>query len=281
MTQATINGIPLAYKDHGGPGPCVVLVMGTGSPGRVWDLHQVPALRAAGFRVVTFNNRGIPPSAECPGGFTMDDMVGDLVGLIEHLACGPVHLIGTSLGARIVTETALARPDLVKRAVALAAHARFDPVRQAMTRGEIALADDPRPLPDDYRAAVSALHYLSPATLRDPRRAQDWLDMLTFGDGRITAGHRAQLQVSEGLQDRRQAYGAITVPLLAVGFADDAAIPPYLAQEVAEVIPHAQYAEIPDAGHYGYLEQPGPVNRLIVDYLNQAEAAPLAQALGA
>lgn len=267
MTLATINGIPLAYDDSGGDGPTVVLVMGTGSPGRVWNLHQVPALRGAGFRVITFNNRGIPPSAECPAGFTIDHMVGDLVGLIEHLGCAPAHLIGTSLGARIVTETALARPDLVGRVVALAAHARLDPVRQAMTRGEIALADQQTTLPDDYRAAVSAIHYLSPATVRDPRQAQDWLDMLAFSEGRISAGHRAQLLVSAALRDRRQAYQQITVPLLAVGFADDAAIPPALAQEVAEAVPAARYAEVPNAGHYGYLEQPEAVNRLILGYL--------------
>ena len=67
--------------------------------------------------------------------------------------------------------------------------------------------------------------------------------------------------------DRRAAYRAITVPCLAVGFADDRMIPAYLSKEVADAIPNAVYEEIPDAGHYGYLEQPEAVNKVVLDFL--------------
>lgn len=269
MTRVLINNIYLDYDDRGGTGPVVLMVMGTGSPGRVFDIHQVPALKAAGYRTVTMTNRGIAPSDECPQGFTMQDMVGDVIGLIEHLGAGPVALIGTSLGARIVTETALARPDLVQCVIGLAAHARLDPVQQAMTRGEIALADQPYLLPADYRAAVMALQYLSPATRKNELQAQDWLDILAFDDGRITKGHKAQLKISEALVDQSAAYKTITVPMLIMAFADDAAIPAYLSREMAEIMPNARYVEVPDAGHYGYLERPEAVNALILDYLGE------------
>lgn len=273
MITAQINGIRIAYEDTGGSGHTVLMVMGTGSPARVWEVHQVPALKAAGFRVVSMNNRGIPPSDECPHGFTMDDMVNDVVGLIEHLGFDNVSLVGTSLGARIVVEAALARPDLLSRVIALAAHARLEPVQQAMTRGEIELAGQTCLPPADYRAAVMALQYLSPATLRDEGLAQDWLDMFAFDDGRISAGHKAQLQISQSLGDRRPAYRNISTPLLVVGFSDDAAIPPRLSREVAEVVPGAEYVEIADAGHFGYLEKPAEVNRLIINYLRRSLAA--------
>src|ERR687893_2302533 len=103
MPVATVNNIPLNYEVKG-TGPLVVLVMGTGSPGRVWELHQVPALVAAGYRVCTFDNRGIAPSDECASGMTIDDLVGDTAALIEHLGDGPVRVVGTSLGSRIVQE---------------------------------------------------------------------------------------------------------------------------------------------------------------------------------
>ncbi|NTF91089.1 alpha/beta hydrolase [Agrobacterium rhizogenes] len=273
MIKAHINGIRIAYEDTGGSGDTVLLVMGTGSPARVWEVHQVPALRAAGFRVVSLNNRGIPPTDECPDGFTIDDMVNDVVGLIEHLGCKTVSLVGTSLGARIVVETALARPNLISRVVALAAHARLEPVQQAMTRGEIEIAERACPPPADYRAAVMALQYLSPATLRNEGQAQDWLDMFAFDDGRISAGHKAQLQISQVLGDRRPAYRNISVPMLIVGFSDDAAIPPRLSREVADVVPGAEYVEIADAGHFGYLEKPAEVNRLIINYLRRPFAS--------
>lgn len=198
MTVTTLNGIRLSWTDHGGDGPPVVLVMGTGSPGRVWQTHQVPA-REAGHRVVTLDNRGIPPTDECAHGFTVDDMAADVLALVTHLDAGPAALVGTSLGSRVVIEAALARPDLVTRVVAMAAHARLGPVQRAITAGEIALADAGVELPEDYHAAVSALQYLSPSTLRADREAQDWLDVLAFAGAGVSKGHRAQLQVSMAL----------------------------------------------------------------------------------
>src|SRR5437764_14344044 len=112
MPVVGLNGIRLSYQVMG-TGELVMLVMGTGSPGRVWHLHQVPALVAAGYRVVTMDNRGIPPSDVCADGMTIDDLVGDTASLIQHLGDGPVRVVGTSLGSRIVQELALMRPDLV------------------------------------------------------------------------------------------------------------------------------------------------------------------------
>ncbi|GAA3353906.1 hypothetical protein GCM10017744_009340 [Streptomyces antimycoticus] len=73
--------------------------------------------------MITLDNRGIPPTSECPDGFTLQDMVGDVAGLIEHLGIGPCRVVGTSLGAFITQELALSRPDLVRRAVLIATRA--------------------------------------------------------------------------------------------------------------------------------------------------------------
>lgn len=263
----TLNGIRLSWTDHGGAGPPVVLVMGTGSPGRVWDVHQVPALRAAGLRVVTVDNRGIAPSDECAEGFTVDDMAADVAALIEHLGAGPAALVGTSLGSRVVCELALARPDLVRRVAALAAHARLSPVQRAYTEGMVDAADAGVELPVRLWAAMAATHNLSPSTLDDDRAARDWLDVIGFGGTAVRPGHRAQLQVSLELDDRRAAYRDIAVPLLVLAFADDRAIPVRLSHEVADAVPGARYTEIAGAGHYGYLERPAEVNRALVDFL--------------
>ncbi|MGQ4423469.1 alpha/beta fold hydrolase, partial [Streptomyces violaceoruber] len=80
MPVLTVNGIRINYYDDAPPAgaqnaPAVLLVMGSGGSGRAWHLHQVPALVAAGFRVISFDNRGIAPSEECPGGFGIDDLV--------------------------------------------------------------------------------------------------------------------------------------------------------------------------------------------------------------
>lgn len=265
MTIATINGIPLNYQLKGS-GELVVLIMGTGSPGRVWDLHQTPALVAAGYQVCTFDNRGIAPSGESVDGITIDQMVQDTAGLIEHLGSGPAHIVGTSLGARVAQELALARPDLVKKAVFLAGHARMDLFQQTLTEGERALVDNGVELPPKYRAAVTAVMNLSPASLADTNTARDWLDLFEFSGGRTSAGVRAQMGMDRAF-DRRAAYRQITAKCLSVGFADDRMIPAYLCREVADAIPSATYYEIPDVGHYGYLEQPDAVNKVVLEFL--------------
>lgn len=264
MTIATINGIPLNYQVKGS-GDLVVLIMGTGSPGRVWDLHQTPALVAAGYRVCTFDNRGIAPSGESVDGITMDAMVADTAGLIEHLG-GPAHVVGTSMGARVAQELTLSRPELVRKAVFLAGHARMDYFQQTLTEGERQMFDSGIELPAKYRAAVTAVMNLSPASLRDHHTARDWLDLFEFTGGKSSPGVRAQMGMDRSF-DRRAAYRQITKPCLSVGFADDRMIPPYLSREVADAIPSATYFEIPDVGHYGYLEQPDAVNKVLLEFL--------------
>ncbi len=263
MPVATVNGIALNYQVKG-DGPLVVLIMGTGSPGRVWDLHQTPALVKAGYRVCTFDNRGIAPSGESASGMQIGDLVADTAGLIEQLG-GPAYVVGTSMGARVAQELSLAHPALVRKAVFMAGHGRLDQFQKTLSLGEHDLDAGGVHLPPKYEAAVTAVMNLSPATMADPNTARDWLDIFEFTGGPVTPGIRAQRKMDHDF-DRVAAYRAITVPCLAIGFADDRMIPPYLTREIAEVIPGARYEEIPDAGHYGYLERPEIVNKALLDF---------------
>jgi len=261
-----LNGININY-DATGAGPLVVLVMGTGSPGRVWKAHQVPALVGAGYRVVTFDNRGIAPSSECAEGMSLDDLVGDAAALIGHLG-GPARVVGTSMGARVTQELALARPELVSHAVMLATYGRVSALHRTLSQGERDLHDAGITLPDNYRAAITAMQNFSNKTLNDDVAIGDWLAILEYSGGRMSPGVRAQVGLEMGAgADRLTAYRDIRVPSMVVGFADDRLIPSHLCREVAAAIPGARYEEIPDAGHYGYLEQPEAVNKVLIDFL--------------
>ncbi|MEU4315113.1 alpha/beta hydrolase [Nocardia sp. NPDC024068] len=274
MPLATVNGISLNYQIKGdrsrgtdvkGGGPLVVMIMGTGSPGRVWELHQVPTLLGAGYRVCTFDNRGIAPSHEGTEGITIDQMVADTAGLIELLDEGPALVVGTSMGARVAQELALARPELVRKAVFLAGHGRLDQFQKTLSLGEHDLDAAGARLPAKYEAALTAVMNLSPATMANPHTARDWLDLFEFTGGPVPPGIRAQRRMDHDF-DRLKAYREIKVPCLAVGFADDRMIPPYLSREVADAIPGGRYQEVPDAGHYGYLERPDTVNKILLDF---------------
>lgn len=267
MPVASVNGITLNYQVKG-TGPLVVMIMGTGSPGRVWDLHQVPALIAAGYRVCTFDNRGIAPSSESANGMTIADLVADTAGLISVLGSEPAAVVGTSMGSRVAAELALAHPGLVRKLVCMAGHARLDQFQKTLSLGEHELDASGVVLPARYEAAMTAVMNLSPATMANPESARDWLDLFEFSGGPVSDGVRAQRRMDHDF-DRRDAYRQISVPTMAVGFADDRMIPAYLTKELADHIPGAVYVEIPDAGHFGYLECPEAVNKVLLDFLGK------------
>lgn len=273
MPVVRINGIQLNYEEHGTGDP-VVMVTGTGAPGRMWRTHQVPALKAAGFKVITVDNRGIPPSDPCAEGFTLDDMAADIAGLIEHLGAGPCRVVGFSLGGIIVQELLLARPELVRSAVLMATSGRADTFATAQAIAEMDLADSGVKLPPRYAAYVNALQSLSPQTLADEQRLRDWLDIFE-----ISAVDLASVRGQLGLQlipNRLPAYAAIRCPCLVLGFEHDLIVRPQLTREVADAIPGARYTEIPGCGHYGYLEKPAAVNAALVDFFTAPLAAGVA-----
>ncbi|WP_030793346.1 alpha/beta fold hydrolase [Streptomyces sp. NRRL S-920] len=264
MPIALVNGVRLGYDEYG-TGKPVVMVTGTGAPGRIWRTHQVPALTRAGYRVITLDNRGIPPSDPCPEDFTLHDMAADIAGLIEHLGEGACPVVGYSLGAIAVQELLLARPELVTRAVLMATSGRTDALTAAMTAADLELGDGDGKLPPRFAAYVQALQNLSPRTLNDDEGLRDWLAVFE-----MSAVDRAAPRGQLGIQlipDRLRAYRRISTPCLVIGFQDDLVIRPHLSREVAQSIPGSTYTEMPGCGHYGYLERPAAVNAAITGFL--------------
>jgi pimeloyl-ACP methyl ester carboxylesterase len=261
VAVASLNGLTISYDDTGSGEP-VVLVMGTGATGRVWHLHQVPALVDAGYRAITFDNRGITPS---PPGFTIDDLVADTAALVEHLDVGPCRLVGTSMGAQVVTELALARPDLVSQAVMMATRGWPDAMRAAMGAAERELRDSSVVLPARYEAVNRALRNLSPRTLDDDEAVRQWLDLFELSPILWTPGLRGQLDL-DITGNRLEAYRDIRTPCLVIGFADDVRLPAHLGREVADAIPTAEFVVLEGCGHYGYLERPDVVNTAILTF---------------
>ena len=265
MPAVEIGEVTLHY-DETGHGDPVLLIPGTGARGRTWALHQVPALVAAGYRAITLDNRGAGLSAPAKPGLTVADLVADTAAVIERVAAGPCRLIGSSMGAQIVQELLVARPELARQAVLMASRARPDAFSLAFAAAERAYYDSGVSLPADYDAVNRALQNLSPATLQDDEAVRDWLDVFEFAPpARADPGQRAQLDVVVDA-DRRPAYRGISTPVLVISFADDRLAPPARGRELASTIPGARYAEIAKAGHYGYLEQPEAVNAEILAF---------------
>ena len=111
MPDITVGDVRLAY-DAFGEGDPVLLICGTGQMALTWQLFQVPALTEAGYRVVTFDNRGIPPSDCPPAPYSVKQMAEDAAGVIEKLTrvLGPTSSIEIG-GSGSGREALDARPD--------------------------------------------------------------------------------------------------------------------------------------------------------------------------
>ena len=253
----------LAYDDRGHGEP-VLFIAGQGGLGRTWGLHQVPAFLAAGYRVITFDNRGVGATANADG-FTTATMVADTAELIERLDAAPVRIVAVSMGSYIAQELMLARPELVRQAALMATRARHDRTREFFRTTERTLAQSGVRLPTRYEAKLRLLDSFSPKTLNDDRSVQDWIDTFTMWPAASTPGIRAQYDVAPET-DRRPAYGSITTPVLVIGFADDLVMPPHLGAEVAAALPNGRYLEVADTGHLGFLERPHAVNKAVLDF---------------
>jgi non-heme chloroperoxidase len=89
--------VRLHVQDSGGQGRPVILIHGWPLSGESWKA-QIPALTAAGFRVIAYDRRGFGQSDKPPDGFDYDTLSDDLAGLIDDKKLTHVSLVGFSMG---------------------------------------------------------------------------------------------------------------------------------------------------------------------------------------
>jgi pimeloyl-ACP methyl ester carboxylesterase len=117
--RAEINGIRLSFVEAGA-GPLVLLVHGWPELAHSWR-NQIPALAAAGYRVVAPDMRGYGES-EAPAAvedYTILHLVGDLVGLLDRIGAAEAVVVGHDWGAVVAWHAALLRPDRFRAVAAM------------------------------------------------------------------------------------------------------------------------------------------------------------------
>ncbi len=265
MGEVVVDGVRLVY-DSVGDGDPVVLVSGTGQPAMSWSLFQVPALTEAGYRVVTFDNRGIPPSDTPPAPYSVPQMVGDLAGVIEALELGPAHVAGLSLGAFLTQELALARPDLVRSAVMMGTCGRQSAFLRALMESWVELDRSGTEVTRLADAVAGAFAVFSPGTLADDEAMRAYLDYSLAQPPWANPGRLGQHEADLGYDDRLGALGGISVPCMVIAFEQDLLTTTTLCREVADAIPGCRYADIAAAAHSGPFERPDEVNRVLLGF---------------
>jgi len=265
MQRVAIGDIELSY-DTFGEGEPVLLICGTGQAAYTWQLIQVPALVGAGYTVVTFDNRGIPPSDSPPAPYSVKQMAEDAAGLIEKLELAPCRVAGLSLGALITQELALAHPDLVRAAVMMGTVGRGDVFRQALTQSWVERAESDVRLPKLAEVVDVAFNLYSPFMLNDDERMQNYFDFAMAAPQWENPGRLGQFRADADYGHRLEDLAGIRVPSMVMGFELDVLTPPKLCREVADAIPGCRYVEIPACGHAGPFENPDVVNRHVIEF---------------
>ena len=117
--RVALDDVTLELEDTGAGSP-VLLLHGWPDTAHVWR-HQVPALAADHYRVLAPDLRGFGGSsrpAEVEA-YVAPRMVGDVIGLLDHLSIERAHLVGHDWGAAISWMTAALVPDRVASVTAL------------------------------------------------------------------------------------------------------------------------------------------------------------------
>ena len=258
MPVINVKDVELSYQHHPGAnsrrGP-VVLVCGTGQQTSSWNAFGiVAALTSAGHDVITFENRGMPPSSCPPPPWTTDDMADDVMGLVSELCDQPVHLMGTSLGANIVHTLALRRPDLVKSAAMIIGGTQFVAGYQPLVRGMLELLENHGRIPKGIDTYVNILSILPPAERADPERIKT-IEALadTFIDGFGPGGQHGQIAANvswiDGGGSRITELAAMQIPCLMIANEHD----PFFAlsdmRQAAATIPDCRLEILTGVAH--------------------------------
>ncbi|MEY2570538.1 MAG: hypothetical protein QOE63_888 [Acidimicrobiaceae bacterium] len=267
MPTVDVDGVELAFDVYGEGDP-VLLICGLGQPAFTWQLGMAPGLVAAGFQVVTFDNRGVAPSSAPPAPYTVEAMTADTVGLLEHLALGPTHVVGYSLGAWIAEVLAHDQPGLVRSAALVGGANRtsaWERVRYHHTRDLFAAGIE---LPSPAQT-IEMMNYLPNHALQDDAIVEMFLSLagadIPFPDpGRIGQWEAAVAWADD--TERTGRWSEITVPTLVLAFEHDIDSPPRHAEDAAGEIPGARFVEIADETHLGPMLHADRVVPVLVDF---------------
>src|SRR5438132_5421848 len=98
MPRVRIGELELFY-DTDGAGEPVLLLMGLGGEHHAWDLMRPDLARR--YRLVLVYNRDAGASSEARGAYTLDDMAGDALGVMDALGIESFHVVCASMGRAI------------------------------------------------------------------------------------------------------------------------------------------------------------------------------------
>lgn len=255
--------------DFVGPeaGPVICMAHTLSSDSGVWS-EQVPALLADGWRVLRIDMRGHGGSDPVAGSYTMSELAGDVVTVLDFHGLDQVHFAGVSIGGMIGQVLGIEHPGHILSLMLCGTSANAVPGGMAMWRARfdaIDRAGSVEPLADD-----SMVRWFTDGFR--PRRPDRWQQIRNTVANTTPQGYRggAEAIIDFDVRDR---LGSVKAPTLVICGDDDPGTPPAGNRLIAERIPGARYHEFADARHIPMMEHPVTFNRIMMDWLSAQRQA--------
>ena len=266
-TRYAPNGsLRIAYEVRGlavSRRPVLLLIQGLGLDRAGWG----PALGRLQrrFRLVLVDNRGVGRSA-ASGPFSVADMAGDMLAVLDDAGIGAAHVLGASLGGMIAQELAARYPERVARLI-LACTTPGWPFAYPMPLSSVRLIAASQRLAPDEAVRRNVENALSAATVADrPELVQRIIDRQPSLSGPDPGAWQAQAaaggRYAGSLRQRR-----IRARTLILHGTADRVVDPRNAQVLAARISRADVVMLPGLGHLFFWEDPDAFAATVTSFL--------------
>lgn len=258
MPHATVNGIRLYHEISGRPdGPALLLSNSLASNLHMWD-PQMPAFERH-FRVIRYDSRGHGQSEVPAGPYSIDMLVADAVGLLDHLGLPKVLYCGLSKGGMVGQRLATLHPERVERLVLCDTAAYMGPAELWEGRIQTAEAQGMAGIVD----GTINRWFTAPFQKSDPAAVDKVRSMIlsTAVPGFVGCCRAIQAM------DQRETIRGIATPTLIVVGADDPGTTPDMARLIQERIAGSKLTILPDAAHLSNIEQADLFDAAVLEFL--------------
>ncbi len=271
MPTALINGVNIYYEVTGSGFPLVWSHELAGNY-ESWDAQV--SYFARRYQVITYNNRGYPPS-DVPAGdqhYSQDQIVDDLYKLLQHLGISQAYVGGLSMGGGVTVAFGLAHPEMAKALiVAGAGTGSTDPQRFAQEGQALAQRLEREGIQrwaNEYAEGPTRVQFKR----KDPKGWE------RFRAGLLAHSAQGKAFIVRNVQAKRPSLFALEavlrqfqVPTLIIaGDEDEPCIEP--AVFLKRTMPRSGLVFFPQSGHTVNLEEPALFNQVVSDFLTSVEA---------
>jgi pimeloyl-ACP methyl ester carboxylesterase len=265
---APVGELELCYETFGvRSDPAVLLIMGLATQMIAWRDEFCAGLAARGFFVIRFDNRDVGRSTRLDhlpvptrwqlirrdkgaASYTLEEMAGDAVGLLDHLEIERAQIVGASMGGMIAQTLAATHPDRTSSLVSIMSNTGARLSGQPRIRAAKALLGVPPADRDGYVEQMVETFTLigSPGFKRDDAELREFAQT-AFDRGRNPAAGARQLAAIIASGDRASLLRRITAPTLVIHGSADPLVRPSGGRATAKAISGARLVEIPGMGH--------------------------------